>query len=119
MSRCPTCGASFNKGKRRHVLLGNGDLVQRVVCGTCATTRAISIVPVQGKTACTTCKPGEQLDATTCSRCVNDSVHKAVRVALGPFVRRLRDLAKTYRLDSNPLHEGLEMAADILEEGRN
>lgn len=46
MSRCPACGDAFRKGRKALILLPTGELSPRVVCGPCATTVAVRIVPV-------------------------------------------------------------------------
>lgn len=119
MSRCAACGAKFNKGRRRHVILASGDLVVRLVCPSCA-GRAVMIVPVVRGPACVHCPPGDAADATTCNPCLNAITHKAIRASLAPFVDRLRSLSKAYTLDATlGLGPGLAMAADILDTARN
>lgn len=115
--KCPTCAKPFHKGKRLHVLLETGDLVVRVVCGACF-RRSLRVVAMSRGFPCRQCKPGEARDATHCGDCVNEAVHKAVVVCLQPFIDSLESKAKAYRLDNNPLHHGLTMAAELLRVAR-
>jgi hypothetical protein len=96
-------------------LQGSGDVVVRLVCRVCA-GRALAIVPMLRSTVCGQCRDH---DASVCGGCANDNAHRAVRTALQPFAERLRQLAKAYRLNADPRHEGLDMAADILDAARN
>jgi hypothetical protein len=115
MTICRTCGNAFRKGKRRHVLLPDGTLKPFLVCGSCA-AKAVSIVPVDRGGVCSACRPtSEARTATLCSGCANTMALGAVRGVLQPYADKLRKLAKAYRLNSDPKHEGLDMAADVLE----
>ena len=51
MSTCPACGDAFRKGRKALILLPTGELSPRVVCGPCATTVAVRIVPVSKASA--------------------------------------------------------------------
>lgn len=114
MTTCAGCGSTFRKGKRRAVLLPSGEIAQRLVCGDCA-KRAFALVPVRRAVLCTSCPSGDAREASVCGRCSNEAAHKAVGMALAPFVERIRGMLTAYRADAHPNAAGLEMALDVLE----
>lgn len=109
---CPACGEPMRKGHRRYLQMPSGELVMRVVCKACV-KRALQVVSVS-RTAppCDVCR---DKGASVCTGCSALMVAKAHALKLAPYVEQIRKLAKAYRLNDDPKHEGLEMAADVLE----
>lgn len=112
--KCDACGRMANKHKRRQVLSPDGTMAAGLVCNPCAFGRCIQIVPLSRETPCAMCPPGSKANAEICPGCLNRVARLSIVAAFKPYVEKLRKLAKTYKHDANPLHEGLMMAADIL-----
>lgn len=116
--RCPVpeCGREFRKGKRAHVPI-RGKLRERLVCLTCA-KKSIRVAMTSAPEPCSCCPESDLRPATVCARCMNDAVHAVVTKALEPYWKAIRNLHLTYKKTGHPAAVGLEMAADMLAEGR-
>lgn len=112
----PSCGRDFRKGKRAHVAL-RGKLRERLVCLTCA-KKTIRVALTNAPEPCVCCPSSDLRPASMCDRCTNEAIHAAVAKALEPYWRAIRNLCMTYQKTGHPAHVGLEMAADMLAEGR-
>ena len=115
--KCSACGNNANKLRRRPVYNPHErTLTPGMVCTTCW-LNGLAICVMTRKQPCSLCTPGHEADAKVCLSCAKDIGEKAVKGAWVPYVKRIRKLAKAYKLNDDGRAEGLTMAADMLERG--